>query len=318
MEHKEVSIAPACASCASDQPPAKAPAEIVYRIDNMDCPTEEGLIRRKLEGMSGVKALEFNLMQRTLAVTHELPSGASLEKALADIGMNAEPLLQIAGATKTVLAIPKMDCPTEEGLIRAKLKDMPGIAGLEFNLVRRSLTLTHEPAALQPALAALAAEIWDRGNAYFPPTSFQISNIAAGEGITNVIPGELRALFNFRFSTAVTAAQLQARTTAILDRHGLEYDLDWQLSGEPFLTPVGDLVNAVVGAVHDRTGTHTELSTGGGTSDGRFIASLGTQVVELGVINASIHKVDEQVAIADLESLSGIYLGLLERLLLAR
>jgi len=156
VEHKEVSIAPACASCASDQPPAKAPAEIVYRIDNMDCPTEEGLIRRKLEGMSGVKALEFNLMQRTLAVTHELPSGASLEKALADIGMNAEPLLQIAGATKTVLAIPKMDCPTEEGLIRAKLKNMPGIAGLEFNLVQRSLTLTHEPAALQPALAALA------------------------------------------------------------------------------------------------------------------------------------------------------------------
>jgi succinyl-diaminopimelate desuccinylase len=167
-----------------------------------------------------------------------------------------------------------------------------------------------------PALAALAAEIWDKGNAYFPPTSFQISNIAAGEGVTNVIPGELRALFNFRFSTAVTAAQLQARTEAILDRHGLDYDLDWQLSGEPFLTPAGDLVNAVIGAVHDRTGTRAELSTGGGTSDGRFIASLGTQVVELGLLNASIHKIDEQVAVADLELLSGIYRGLLERLLL--
>ncbi|MFZ2209047.1 MAG: succinyl-diaminopimelate desuccinylase [Porticoccaceae bacterium] len=167
-----------------------------------------------------------------------------------------------------------------------------------------------------PALAALAAEIWDRGNAHFPPTSFQISTIAAGEGVTNVIPGELRVLFNFRFSTAVTAAQLQARTEAILDRHGLDYALDWQLSGEPFLTPVGDLVNAAVGAVHDRTGTHTKLSTGGGTSDGRFIAALGTQVVELGLLNASIHKIDEQAAVADLELLSEIYRDVLERLLL--
>ncbi len=169
-----------------------------------------------------------------------------------------------------------------------------------------------------PALAALAAETWDLGNAYFPPTSFQISNIAAGEGVTNVIPGELRMLFNFRFSTAVTAAQLRTRTEAILDRHGLDYDLGWQLSGEPFLTPAGDLVNAAVGAVHDRTGTHTELSTGGGTSDGRFIAPLGTQVVELGLRNASIHKIDEQAAVADLELLSGIYRDVLERLLLSR
>lgn len=167
-----------------------------------------------------------------------------------------------------------------------------------------------------PALAALAAEIWDRGNPHFPPTSFQISNIAAGDGVTNVIPGELRMLFNFRFSTAVTAAQLRTRTEAILDRHGLDYDLGWQLSGEPFLTPAGDLVNAAVGAIHDRTGTHTELSTGGGTSDGRFIAPLGTQVVELGLRNASIHKIDEQAAVADLELLSGIYRDVLERLLL--
>ncbi len=168
-----------------------------------------------------------------------------------------------------------------------------------------------------PALAALAAETWDLGNAHFPPTSFQISTIAAGEGVTNVIPGELRALFNFRFSTAVTAAQLRTRTEAILERHGLDYDLDWQLSGEPFLTPVGDLVNAAVGAIHDRTGTHTELSTGGGTSDGRFIAPLGTQVVELGLCNASIHKIDEQAAVTDLELLSGIYRDVLERLLLS-
>lgn len=167
-----------------------------------------------------------------------------------------------------------------------------------------------------PALAELTAEIWDRGSADFPPTSFQISNIRAGEGVTNVIPGELQVLFNFRFSTAVTAAQLRARTEAILNRHGLDYELDWQLSGEPFLTPAGKLVDAVVAAVVDRTGTHPALSTGGGTSDGRFIATLGTQVVELGAINASIHKVDEAVAIADLELLSQIYRDLLERLLL--
>ena len=140
---------------------ARAPGEPAgtvarYRIDNMDCPTEEGLIRQKLSGMAGIKGLEFNLMQRTLAVTHELASTALVEQALAQIGMNAEPIAQRSAGTRTTLAIPKMDCPTEEGLIRSKLKDMPGIAGLEFNLVQRSLTLTHEPAALQPALAALA------------------------------------------------------------------------------------------------------------------------------------------------------------------
>lgn len=167
-----------------------------------------------------------------------------------------------------------------------------------------------------PVLAALAAEIWDRGTAQFPPTSFQISNLHAGAGVTNVIPGALEVLFNFRFSTAVTADELKARTHAILDRHGLHYELDWQLSGEPFVTLPGDLVTAVSGAIAAVTGGCTELSTGGGTSDGRFIARLGTQVVELGPINASIHKVDEHVAIADLERLSAIYRELLERLLL--
>ena len=137
--------------------PALAGAAVArYRIENMDCPTEEGLIRQKLSGMAGVKGLEFNLMQRTLAVSHELASTEPVEKALAQIGMKAEPLEQKAAGTRTTLSIPKMDCPTEEGLIRAKLKDVPGVAGLEFNLVQRSLTLTHEPAALQPALAALA------------------------------------------------------------------------------------------------------------------------------------------------------------------
>jgi len=167
-----------------------------------------------------------------------------------------------------------------------------------------------------PALAALAAEVWDEGTAQFPPTSFQISNLHAGTGVTNVIPGTLEALFNFRFSTAVTADELKRRTRAILDGHGLRYELDWQLSGEPFVTPPGDLVTAIDGAIAAVTGAHPELSTGGGTSDGRFIAKLGTQVIELGPINASIHQIDEHVAVADLERLSAIYRELLERLLL--
>ena len=155
MGHKEVLMKPACTSCAGDAPAAKG-TPVVYRIDNMDCPTEEGLIRQKLSGIAGIKGLEFNLMQRTLAVTHELASTEPVEKALAQIGMQAEPLQQQAAGTRTTLSIPKMDCPTEEGLIRTKLKGMPGIASLEFNLIQRCLTLTHEPAALQPALAALA------------------------------------------------------------------------------------------------------------------------------------------------------------------
>lgn len=167
-----------------------------------------------------------------------------------------------------------------------------------------------------PALAALAAEVWDEGTAQFPPTSFQISNLHAGAGVTNVIPGELEALFNFRFSTAVTADELRSRTQAILDEHGLRYTLDWQLSGEPFVTVPGELLTAVTDTIAAAAGRRPELSTGGGTSDGRFIAKLGTQVIELGPINASIHKIDEHVAIADLEQLSAIYRELLGRLLL--
>lgn len=167
-----------------------------------------------------------------------------------------------------------------------------------------------------PALAALVAEQWDQGTDQFPPTSFQISNIRAGTGVTNVIPGELEALFNFRFSTAVTAAELQRRTAAILGRHGLSFEIDWQLSGEPFVTEPGQLLSAASDAVAAVTGRRPALSTGGGTSDGRFIARLGTQVVELGLLNASIHRVDEQAAIEDLEQLSRIYTDVLERLLL--
>lgn len=171
--------------------------------------------------------------------------------------------------------------------------------------------------AFAPALAALAAERWDSGNADFPPTSFQVSNLNAGTGANNVIPGTLTALINFRYSTASTAADLRQRTEAILAHHGLSYTLEWNLSGESFLTPPGGhLREAVVSVCRDLCGTDPEQSTGGGTSDGRFIAPLGAEVVELGPVNATIHKVDECVDVAELERLPDLYHAICERMLL--
>ena len=164
------------------------------------------------------------------------------------------------------------------------------------------------------AIAALSTEVWDQGNQFFPATSFQVSNIDSGTGATNVIPGELTAVFNFRFSTEVTDQILRQRTEAILDAHGLDYILDWKLSGQAFLTQEGRLIDAAVASILDVTGLETELSTAGGTSDGRFIAPMGTQVVELGPVNASIHQVDENVNIADLDTLTNIYQTLLAKL----
>ena len=170
--------------------------------------------------------------------------------------------------------------------------------------------------AFAPALVELAAERWDEGNSDFPPTSFQISNLNAGTGANNVIPGELIALINFRYCTASRAEDLRARTEAILHRHGLDFVLDWNLSGEPFLTPPGGVLRETVVAVcRDLCGLDPEQSTGGGTSDGRFIAPMGAEVVELGPINATIHKVDECVALADLEKLPALYQTICERLL---
>jgi len=166
-----------------------------------------------------------------------------------------------------------------------------------------------------PALEALTGEHWDTGNEFFPPTSLQISNIHSGTGVTNVIPGELEIQFNIRFSTEVSDAELRRRTEAILTEHKLEYTLQWNLSGQPFLTGNGDLVDAIVSSIKEITGLKTELSTAGGTSDGRFIAPTGTQVVELGPINATIHKIDEQVLAADLPRLTAMYKGILKRLL---
>jgi succinyl-diaminopimelate desuccinylase len=166
-----------------------------------------------------------------------------------------------------------------------------------------------------PVIAELAAVEWDRGNEHFPPTSFQISNIHAGTGAGNVIPATLDMLFNLRFSTENTAAAIRGRVRKILDRHNLNYDLDWTLSGEPFLTPSGVLIDAARAAIRTVTGTEPELSTGGGTSDGRFIAPNGAQVVELGPVNATIHKTNECVKVSELDKLSRAYEEILQNLL---
>ncbi|MDA0189768.1 MAG: succinyl-diaminopimelate desuccinylase [Proteobacteria bacterium] len=166
-----------------------------------------------------------------------------------------------------------------------------------------------------PALAELAATVWDEGNEFFPPTTWQISNIHGGTGATNVIPGHVEVLFNFRFATASTPDGLQARVHAILDRHGLDYELKWTLGARPFLTGRGALVDSVLAAIREETGLDAELSTTGGTSDGRFIAEICPQVVEIGPVNATIHKIDECVEAAALPRLSAIYRRILEKLL---
>ena len=166
-----------------------------------------------------------------------------------------------------------------------------------------------------PAIAELAATVWDEGNEYFPPTSWQISNIRGGTGATNVVPGTVEILFNFRHSTASTTDSLKARVHAILDKHGLDYDLAWEMSGKPYLTPRGDLVEAVSAAIREVQGIDAELSTSGGTSDGRFISDICPQVLEIGPLNATIHKINECVAVADLDALSEIYYLTLRKLL---
>ncbi|MBM3390955.1 MAG: succinyl-diaminopimelate desuccinylase [Betaproteobacteria bacterium] len=168
---------------------------------------------------------------------------------------------------------------------------------------------------IAPALAELAATVWDTGNEYFPPTSWQVSNFRAGTGADNVVPGTAEILFNFRFSTASTPDGLKARVHEILDRHGVEYRLDWTLSGKPYLTPRGRLVEVVSAAIREIAGIETELSTSGGTSDGRFIADICPEIIELGPLNATLHKIDECIPVADIEPLSRIYERSLELLL---
>ena len=197
---------------------------------------------------------------------------------------------------------------------RGSLNGTLTVRGIEGHVAYPDLAKNPVHAFL-PALAELSSEAWDQGNDYFPPTSFQISNIRAGEGTNNVIPGEMTALFNFRFSSEVTETQLKEKTETIFNRHYEDYDLDWQLSGNPFITEAGTLTNAVSDAIRTVTGLETELSTGGGTSDGRFIAPTGTQVVEVGPVNKSIHKINEHVLVQDLDRLSDIYRTIMQTLL---
>jgi succinyl-diaminopimelate desuccinylase len=166
-----------------------------------------------------------------------------------------------------------------------------------------------------PALHELARHEWDQGNSFFPPTSFQISNINAGTGVHNVVPGHAEVLFNLRYSTEIDAHKIMETTRAILDKHELDYQIDWSISGYPFLTPEGALVNAAQQAIMQHAGITPSLETTGGTSDGRFIAPTGAQVLELGPVNESIHKLNEHVNIDDLEQLSKIYESMLEKLL---
>ena len=166
-----------------------------------------------------------------------------------------------------------------------------------------------------PALAELIGIEWDQGNAHFPPTSFQISNVQAGTGAENIIPGDCSIMFNLRYSTELNARKIRDRIHAILDKYQLDYTLNWRLSGEPFLTPEGELVDAAREAIREVIGIETTLSTSGGTSDGRFIAPTGAQVLELGPINATIHQVNECVAVTALDELAAIYRNILEKLL---
>ena len=221
----------------------------------------------------------------------------------------------------------KMDyCVVGEPTCVAKLGDMikNGRRGsLSGNLVVKGVQghVAYPQLARNPvhefggALAELAATEWDKGNEFFPPTTWQISNINAGTGANNVIPGELHVKFNFRFSTASTLESLQTRVVGILDKHGLKYDLEWRYDGRPFLTKPGDLVDAVGRAIKTVTGIETKISTTGGTSDGRFIADICPQVIEFGPPNATIHKVNECIAVADIEPLSQIYQQILVNLL---
>ena len=168
---------------------------------------------------------------------------------------------------------------------------------------------------IAPALSDLCSQEWDSGNEYFPATSLQVSNIHSGDGVTNVIPGEAKVMFNFRYSTETTKEELMKKVHEILDSHKIDYAIDWSHSGYPFLTPAGDLVSACVSAIEETKEITPELSTSGGTSDGRFIAQKGTQVVELGPVNATIHQVNESVLVQDLEDLSKIYHGVLTKIL---
>jgi len=200
---------------------------------------------------------------------------------------------------------------------RGSLSGTLRVKGIQGHIAYPHLALNPVHRAM-PALAELASIEWDRGNEFFPPTSWQVSNIRAGAGATNIIPGELSVLFNFRFSTASTDDSLKHRVHEVLDRHGLDYEIAWSLGAHPYLTSRGPLVEAMQNAILAVTGVQPKITTTGGTSDGRYIALICDQVVEFGPVNESIHKLNEYVAVSDLDPLAAVYQNVLERLLLDR
>ncbi len=216
----------------------------------------------------------------------------------------------IVGEPTAVNTLGDMVKNGRRGSLSGKLK----IKGIQCHIAypEKGRNPIHQSA---PAIAELAATVWDEGNEYYQPTTWQISNIHAGTGANNVVPGAVELLFNFRFSTASTPEGLQERFCAILDQHGLDYEVSWTLGARPFLTPRGGLADAVCAAIKEELGIDTELSTTGGTSDGRFIATICDQLVELGPVNATSHKIDECIDLDALPRLSGIYQRLLEKLL---
>jgi succinyl-diaminopimelate desuccinylase len=215
----------------------------------------------------------------------------------------------IVGEPTSVVAVGDMIKNGRRGTLSGRMR----VKGVQGHIAYPQLA-KNPIHALAPALAELVATEWDRGNAYFPPTSWQVSNIHAGTGASNVIPGELALDFNFRFCTESTPDSLRQRLEATLARHGIEREIAWTLGGEPFLTPVGALSEALAASILDATGLVTELSTTGGTSDGRFIARICPEVIECGPVNAMIHKIDESIDASSLEPLKEIYRGTLERL----
>ena len=216
----------------------------------------------------------------------------------------------IVGEPTSVLKLGDMVKNGRRGTLSGKLT----VTGVQGHIAYPHLA--HNPIhELAPALSELVATRWDEGNEFFPPTSWQVSNLHGGTGAGNVIPGELVLDFNFRFSTGSTPESLKTRLQAVLERHGLQYSVAWALGGETYLTPPGTLSAALTRAILDETGVTPELSTTGGTSDGRFIARICPQVMEFGPVNASIHKIDEHVAVADIEPLKNIYRRVLEQLL---
>ena len=245
-----------------------------------------------------------------LTSDEEGPSKDGTLVVVEELAQRGEPLdYCIVGEPTSVERLGDMIKNGRRGTLSGKLR----VHGVQGHIAYPQLA--RNPTHLfAPALAELCATEWDRGNAHFPATSWQVSNIHAGTGAGNVIPGELVVDFNFRFSTESSADGLKARLEALLQRHGLQYKLDWTLGGEPFLTSAGALVQAMSDSIAAQTGAVPQLSTTGGTSDGRFIARICPEVVEFGPINASIHKIDEHVAVADIEPLKNIYKGVLERL----